>query len=273
MAPGNRLLALDTGAKSMDGCDPAAAALYAIDLDRNAILRRYTFAHGVVLPTSYLNDVVIEYGRGESGTAYISDSGPHGPNGIIVVALDTGRSWRRLSGHRSVRADPSSDGFAISSNAETLAPSTVGIDGLALSPDGKTLWWTPLASYGLFRIATDVLADTTRSEKEVERFVETLEGRNFACDGLDCDREGRVYFTDVTNNAVQRLIPQEMRYETILHDDRLIWPDAVTLGPDRIIYVTSSQINRSPQFAGGVDRREKPYRLFRAASDADPAGY
>ncbi len=272
MAPANRLFALDTGSNTMDGCDPAAAALYLIDLDHDAIVRRYTFGHGVVLGTSYLKDVVIEYGRGESGTAYISDCGPAGPNGIIVVDLDTGRSWRRLSGHSSVRGAAAGAGFSISAEGETLAPTSVGIDGLALSPDGKTLWWTPLGSYGLYRMPTDALADTTRSDEEVERAVETLPGRDFACDGLDCDREGRIYFSDVTNNAVQRLIPGEMRYETILQDARLVWPDAVALGPDRIIYVTSSQTNRAPEFAG-VDRRERPYRVFRAASDADPAGY
>ncbi len=273
LAPGNRLFALDTGARTMDGCDPAAAALYLIDLDHDAIVRRFTFAAGVVTKTSYLNDVVIEYGRGPSGTAYISDSGPQGPNGIVVVDLDTGRSWRRLAGHPSVRGRGSADGFSIAAEGEALTTSPTGADGIALSPDGKTLWWAPLASYDLFRAPTDALADTTIPEDQVARRVEAVGGRDFACDGLDSDREGRIYFTDVTNNAIQRLIPAEMRYETIVRDDRLIWPDAVALGPDRIMYVTSSQLNRSPKFGNGTDRRERPYRLFRAASDADPAGY
>ena len=272
MAPGNRLFALDTGSNTMAGCDPAATALYLIDLDHNAVVRRFTFAHDVVRATSYLNDVVIDYDRGAAGTAYISDSGPQGPNAIVVVDLDTGRSWRRLSGHPSVRGH-SGDGFGIAAEGEALPAAPTGVDGIALSPDGKTLWWTPLASYDLYRCATDVLADSTRSDEEVARAVEAFEGRDFACDGLDTDREGRVYFTDVTNNAIARLIPGERRYERILQDDRLIWPDAVSLGPDRIIYVTSSQLNRSPQFQNGVDRRERPFRLFRAANDADPAQY
>lgn len=273
MAPGNRLFALDTGAQTMAGCDPSAAALYLIDLDHDAIVRRYTFGHGVVTKTSYLNDVVIDYNRGSNGTAYISDSGPQGPNGIVVVDLDSGRSWRRLKGHASVRGHQADDGFSIAAEGEALSMEPVGADGIALSPDGKTLWWTPLASYDVFRAPTDALADTAIGDDQVARAVETAAGRDFACDGLDTDREGRVYFTDVTNNAIARLIPSEMRYERILQDDRLIWPDAVALGPDRIIYVTSSQLNRSPQFQGGTDRRERPFRLFRAASDADPAAY
>lgn len=274
MAPGNRLFALDTGATSFDGCDPAAAALYCIDLDHNAIVRRYSFAEGVVRKTSYLNDLVVEYARGTAGTAYITDSGSHGPNAIVVLDLDSGRSLRRLSGHLSVRGKSGNDGFAIRVHGETLAmPGAVGADGIALSPDGKTLWWTPLSSYDFHCIATDVLADFTKPDVEAVRAVQTLPEREFASDGLDCDREGRVYFTDITNGAIQRYIPAQQRFERIAHDARLVWPDAVSLGPDRILYVTASQLNRAPSFNGGTDLREKPFALYRMANDADPAGY
>jgi len=87
--------------------------------------------------------------------------------------------------------------------------------------------------------------------------VQTRPEREFAADGLDCDREGRVYFTDLTNDAIQRYIPAERRYETIVHDERLVWPDAVSLGPDRILYVTVSQLNRAPIFNGGTDLRDR----------------
>lgn len=177
-----------------------------------------------------------------------------------------------MGGHHSVRGRGSADGFSIAAEGEALCGAPAGADGVALSPDGKTLWWTPLASYDLFHAPTDLLADTTVPDDQVARAVEAAPGgRDFACDGLDTDREGRICFTDVTNNAIVRLIPAKMRYETIIRDDRLVWPDAVALGPDRILYVTSSQLNRAPQFQGGADLRERPYRLFRAASDADPA--
>lgn len=274
MTPGNRLFALDSGATSFDGCDPAATALYCIDLDRNAIVRRYTFAAGVVLPTSYLNDLVVEYDRGAAGTAYITDSGSQGPNAIVSIDLETGRSTRHLSGHPSVRGKSGDAGFAISVHGETLAmPGAVGADGIALSPDGKTLWWTPLSSYDLHCISTDVLANPKNTDVEIARAVVTLPEREFASDGLDCDREGRVYFTDITHDAIVRYIPSESRFERIAHDARLVWPDAVVLGPDRILYVTASQLNLAPAFHAGEDLRETPFALYRMASDADPAGY
>ena len=272
LGPRGRLLALDTGARSLDGCDPNAAKLYVIDLERNAIVHGIGFPDEVCLPTSYLNDLVIDYTRGKAGYAYITDSGAQGPNGIVVVDLDSGKSWRRLSGHASVRANPS-PAFGIMTESGPVY-GTVGSDGIALSPDARTLWWTPLCSYDLYSIDTDILTAPHPSPAEVERHVVRHDARDFASDGLDCDREGRVYFTDVTHGTLQRLIPGESRYETLLHGERFfIWPDAVKLGPDRLVYVTDTQVNRMPSFNGGRDLRTPPYRLYRAAMDADPAQY
>jgi sugar lactone lactonase YvrE len=272
LGPRNRLLALDTGATSFERCDPSAAKLYVIDLEHNTIVHGIGFPRDVCLPTSYFNDLVIEYNRGKAGYAYISDSGPEGPNGIVVVDLDSGASWRRLSGHASVRP-PQRPGFAIATESG-LMRTTVGADGIALSPDGRTLWWTPLSSYDLASIDTDILAQHHADPEVVARHVVQHDARDFASDGLDCDREGRVYFTDVTHGTLQRLIPAENRYETLLHGEHyMIWPDAVKLGPDRIVYITDSQVNRQPAWNGGQDLRTPPYRLYRAAIDADPAQF
>lgn len=272
LGPGNRLLALDSGATSLERCDPHAAKILVIDLDRDAIVHGIRFREEVCLPTSYLNDLVIDYTRGKAGYAYISDSSPSGPNGIVVVDLDSGSSWRHLTGHPSVRGSQR-PGFGIATESGPIAM-RIGIDGIALSPDGRTLWWTPLGSYDLYSIDTDIIAEPHVDPKQVERHVKHYPARDFASDGLDCDREGRVYFTDVTHGTVQRFIPGESRYEKLLHGERfMIWPDAVKLGPDRLLYITDTQVNRMPAWNGGRDLRQPPYTLYRAAIDADPAQY
>jgi sugar lactone lactonase YvrE len=272
LAPGGRLHVLDTGARSLDGCDPRAAKLYVIDLDRNAIVHGIRFPDDVCLPTSYLKDLVIDYARGKAGFAYISDSGKQGPNGIVVVDLDRGDSWRRLSGDPRVRATTTA-GFGIATKMGTKTL-TVGIDGIALSPDGRTLWWTPLGSYELFSIDTDMLVERHADPVQVARRVVTHTRRDFACEGLDCDREGRVYLTDGTHGGLQRFLPAQKRYERLLHgDSRMEWPDAVKIGPERTLYITDSQLDRSPAWNGGSELREPPYLLYRAAIDADPAQY
>jgi sugar lactone lactonase YvrE len=272
LGPGNRLLALDPGARSLDRCDPKAAKLYVIDLERNAIVHGIGFPDDVCLPTSYLNDLVVDYTRGKAGYAYMSDSGANGPNGIVVVDLDSGKSWRKLSGDPSVRANVA-PGFGITTESGPIRID-IGIDGIALSPDGRTLWWTPLGSYELASIDTDILVQPHPDDGSTARHVVRHPARDFASDGLDCDREGRVYFTDISYGTLRRYLPAESRYETLLGGERqLVWPDAVKLGPDRLVYITDSQLNRAPQYNDGRDLRQRPYKLYRAAIDADPAQY
>lgn len=272
LGPNGRLYALDTGASSLERCDPAAAKIFVIDLDRNAIVHGIGFPPEVCRPTTYLNDLVIDYARGKAGVAFISDSGMRGPNGIVIVDLDSGASWRKLDGHASVRFEGRAGAAIATVDGPREIP--IGIDGITLSPDGRTLWWTKVGTYELYSIDTDVLMERNADPALVARHVVAHDARGFASDGLDCDREGRVYFTDVTHGGIRRLIPAENRYETLLGGDgSMIWPDAVKLGPDRILYVTDSQVNRMANWNGGRDERVRPFTLYRAAIDADPAQY
>src|SRR5204863_7076276 len=108
--------------------------------------------------------------------------GTMGPNGIIVVDLDSGRSWRKLSGHWTVKPDPD---FAPQIPGDPLQteplmnrpaprvamPLTIGSDGIAISRDGKRLFFCPLASHRLHSVSTDALADESGSDDQA---IETV---------------------------------------------------------------------------------------------------
>lgn len=49
-----------------------------------------------------------------------------------------------------------------------------GADGIALSNDGKRLFWCPLTSHTLYSISTSLLLNETLSETEVEAGIVTL---------------------------------------------------------------------------------------------------
>ena len=102
----------------------------AIDLCTNRVVRVILrFPADVVLPTTYLNDVRFDLRRGHAGLAFITDCGDEGPNGIIVVDLASGKSWRKLTSHPSVRAEP---GFTAVIEGEPIAGFRTGGDGIAL---------------------------------------------------------------------------------------------------------------------------------------------
>lgn len=269
---GNRLWIVDTGSIGFGPTRPGGPKLIAVDLKTDQIVKKITFPADVALSTSYLNDVRFDLRRGVQGMAFITDSAPSGPNGIIVVDLASGKSWRRLRDHPTTKPDPN---FAPVVEGEILQmrlpgkPPTefaVGSDGIAISPDGKTLYYCPLTSRHLYSVSVDPLADQSKSDAEVASTVKDLGEKGGASDGLESDEEGRVYLTDYEHNAVRRRnVSGEI--ETIAHDPRLLWPDTLSLASNGYLYVTANQVERQATFHSGQDLRQKPYVLFRVKVD------
>ena len=269
----DRLWILDTGAPGFAAPVPGGAKLVAVDVTTGDVVRTITFAPDVVLPSTYLNDVRFDFGTGEAGTAYITDSSLSGPGGIIVVDLATGTARRRLSGHASTMPDPE---FVPVIDGEPLmvrpaegpaVPWRVASDGIAISPDGATLYYCALSSRRLYAVPTAVLLDPEASEEEIAAAVRDL-GEKGASDGLAEDSIGRIYAGDYENDAIRRW--DGRRWTTIAQDSRLDWPDTLAVGPDGYLYVTANQLERQAVFHGGIDRRVQPYRVLRVPIGAGP---
>lgn len=269
---GSRLWILDTGSLAFGPVKPGGAKLIAVDLKTSQVTKKIIFPSDVALVTSYVNDVRFDLHRGAEGIAFITDSSSAGPNGVIVVDLASGKSWRRLNDHPSTRPDP---GFVPVVEGEILqmrlpgqppAKFAVGADGIAISPDGKMLYYCPLTSGHLYSVSVDALADRNKSEAEVAATVKDLGEKGGASDGLESDAEGRVYLSDYEHNAVRRRTASGDT-ETLIHDPRVLWPDTLSLAANGYLYFTANQIERGAAFHNGQDLRKKPYVLFRFQVD------
>ncbi len=230
------LYVLDTASPNFSEPIEGGAKLVAIDLKTNKMKRVYTFSNDVVLPTTYLNDVRFDYRVGKEGYAYITDSSDKGPGGIIVVDLSDGRAFRRLNGDLSTAADPDFipkvEGKIMLNRNERKETSdvTIGADGIAISEDGKILYFCPLASRDLYSIETEVLRDESIPDKALHSYVKYL-GEKGASDGLITDGKGTIYAGDYENNSIRK-ITKDGVMETILHSPYLLWPDTFTIGYD-----------------------------------------
>jgi sugar lactone lactonase YvrE len=273
--PDNRLWVLDTGSISFGPPRPFGPKLVGIDLATNRILKKIQFPADVALPTTYLNDVRFDLRRGEGGMAFITDSAGKGPGGIIVVDLAFGKSWRRLSGHPSVMAQP---GFTPIVEGEPLMmrepgkppqPLKMASDGIAISNDGKTLYYRPLISHHLYSVSVDALADTNRTEAEVESTAQDLGDIGYASDGLESDDQGNLYLSDYEHQAIHRRDSNGTDH-VLVQDARLIWPDTLSVGHDGYLYISVNQLDRAPRFHDGKDLRRPPYALFRTKIDGHP---
>lgn len=271
-----RVWVLDTAAPKFSAPQAGGAKLVAIDLASDKITRTIVFPDDVILPTTYVNDVRFDFRTGKEGTAYITDSSVSGPGGIIVVDLASGQASRKLTGAQSTSADPSfipkveGKPALVTRDAQgQTGLLTVASDGIALSSDGKTLYFCPLSSRHLYAVPTALLRDPGVSDAELEKAVVDL-GEKGASDGLEADADGAVYAGDYEHNAIRKRLP-DGRWQTLVEDSRVLWPDTLSIGPDGYLYFTANQLHRSAGFNDGQDKRVKPYSLMRVKIGARPA--
>jgi sugar lactone lactonase YvrE len=269
----NRLWILDTGSPGFSTPVPGGAKLVAIDLTNDAVSRTIVLGPDVVLPTTYLNDVRFDLRQGKAGVAYITDSSIKGPGGLIVVDLATGKALRRLSGDPTTMPD---EGFAPVVEGEPLlnrpagdapSPWLVATDGIAISPDGATLYYCALSSRHFYSVPTALLRDPTVTNSRIAKAVRDL-GPKAPSDGLAEDDKGRIYAGDYEHGTIRRFAAG--KWQTIAEDQKIMWPDTLSVGTDGYLYFTANQLYRQAGFHEGRDLRRQPYQLLRIRVGAGP---
>jgi sugar lactone lactonase YvrE len=277
--PADRLWILDTGSPLFKPTEYGGPKLLCVDLNKNKVIKKIVFPQAVTLPTTYLNDIRFDLRRGTEGMAFITDSAQNGPSGIIVVDLASGESWRRLNDHPSTKPVdihaflPIVEGIPFieyQQDGSLKHGANMGADGIAINADGSRIYYCPLGSRNLFSVATDALANRDTSEQEVATTISDHGDKGGAADGLESDSGGNIYATNYEHNAILRLKPYDGKWETLVHDPRLLWPDTLSLATDGYLYVTANQLHRQARYNKGKDLRVKPYTLFRIRVDAQP---
>jgi len=273
----DRLWLLDTGRIRWEPAPAGAAKLVAVDLDSDKVVKTVLIPSDEGSRKGYLNDVRLDLTQGTEGLgptaqpegyAYITDSLR---GGILVVDIGSGAVTHRLKEHQSAQAEDIQlivEGEPLclqhSPEAQPTAPKEAA-DGIALSPDGGTLYYCPLMSRRLYCIPTAALRDAALSEAALGARVKDL-GPKPAADGMLMDQEGRLFLTAIEHNAIMCRLP-DGTVRTIAQDARLLWPDSIAIGPDACLYVTANQFHRQAQFHGGQDLRQRPFAVFRINLD------
>ena len=260
-----RLWLLDTGSINLQPPIKGGPKLWGYDLKTRQRVAAVDFSKGdAIRDKTYLNDVRFDLSRGEQGTAYITDSGA---GGIIVVDLASGEAWRKLDNHPSTSADEEAtlkvEGDVLKirpPNSDETKPVAVASDGIALSPDGKTLYYTSMTRRDVFAVPTDALADKSADAGPQVRTVASKPSCN---DGMVCDARGRLYTTDFESNALRVIDPATGGQPRVLvQDERLLWPDTLFVR-DGYVYVSCNQLNRQGQFHRGQSLLARPFVVFR----------
>ena len=243
------LWVLDPASPGLAGVVEGGAKLMRFDVATGALQRVYRYAAPVIAPASYLNDVRVDLA---AGIAYITDSGD---GAIIVTDLATGASRRLLDD------DPSTESEDVVLSVEGRpwlqggARPRVHADGIALSDDGRWLYYQALTSRTMYRVATAALRDRTLDARELSAQVEMM-GRTGAADGLIVGADGRVYISALEENAITRFDPETRRVDAVVRDPRIKWPDSFARDAAGRIWFTTAQIHLGGQVT-------EPFRVFR----------
>jgi sugar lactone lactonase YvrE len=249
------LWVLDPAAPGMDKVVSDGPKLVRIELATNKVAQVIRFGEDVALQGSYLNDVCIHPG---GSTAFITDSGARGV--IVVVDLQKGRAMPRLDGHPSTQPEK---GVEIAVGGQKLQrpdgrPLQAAADGIALSHDGRTLFWQALTARTLYSIDTAALMSDNEDDAAARKIAKV--GKTCIADGLLMSRDGELYLTSPEDSAIKLWTGE--RAESVLSDPRLSWPDSMAEASDGTIYVTASHLHEMAWFRHGAPT-VVPTQLFR----------
>ena len=139
-----------------------------------------------------------------------------------------------------------------------------GADGIALSADGSTLYFSTTGGRRLYAVPTDRLRDRSPNSEVLARASQVyLTGKGLT-DGMETDSNNNIYMGNIETNSISMYTPSTGLLSTFVRDPRLSWTDTLSTGADGYLYFTENQLWRLPAYNGGVDKRVKPYVLFRA---------
>lgn len=211
---------------------PGGPKLINIDLTTNSIIQTIIFSADLVQPDSYVNDVRIDRnpklsGTSGKGAAYITDSAIDGNNAIIFVDLGTGKGFRYPFKETKpiygtvpfVWGEPM---YQVTGVTSALKPGylTFGSDGIAISPDMKTLYFSAIAGRFLYSVPTANLRSGGFSAAQAA--VKNL-GEKGISDGLETDSRGIVYNGEVEQNGISMYNPSTGFATMFVRDPRINW--------------------------------------------------
>lgn len=211
---------------------------------------------------SFLNDIAVDEKR---RVAFIADSGlrsaPDVSAGIIVIDFESGGARRVLHKHPSVDAEPGAKVICRGAEIWPGSPMQLGINGIALSPDASTLYWTITTGLHAHSVPTDILRDPNSSDASIAASVRDLGSVGGNTDGIVTDALGNLYITDVTRSGIVKFDPRSGEMALVASHDEVQWPDTATITPDGDLVFSSSGLH--DHFAGAIKPGHERFDLWR----------
>ncbi len=267
---------LDQGHVAGQPSGPGDEKLIGWDLKSGKEVARYEFTEqDSDRKCSFLNDVAVD---NDAGVVYISDSGIFcSPlkGGILVYDIKANKAKRVLSAPEFVNDEAFT--FQIHGRDVLKAkdgkpnPMKTGADGIALSGDKKTLYWTNLTGNRLLSLPTALIRDFSQSEDAVKKVVKIEATLPSNTDGMTADRAGNLYMTALTLNGLMKRDATSGKVSTFVTHKDISWPDTLSWGPKGSLYLVSNHLHLWVDGDMDFDSPKTPnFRIYRMNLGASP---
>ena len=262
----NRLWVIDPGNHGL-----GTPKLVAFDLATGEIIYDHVFADDIAPLGSFLQDLQVSP---DGRHVYIADVGFWTKRpALIILDTDTDTERRVLDRHPSIMPQ----NLLIRNQIRDmrflggLLEMKTGIDGIALSRDGKWLFYAAMNHDRIYRLPTSALTEADNSEEAIAASIEDI-GPKPLNDGLSVDNDGRVFITDIEHQGIMARDP-DGTLRTVIRDSRIRWADGLSFGPDGWLYLADSAIPELVLQSSDHHKAAAPYTIwrFRPGSTA-PAG-
>lgn len=180
----------------------------------------------------------------DGATMILADTGAFQFTSASLIVLDLGSKSARtiLKGHESTQ--PQNWMIRTHEGDHTvgwgLVTFSVGVDGIALSPDGETLYYAPMSHDTLYRIPMSAVRDASLSEEALATEIEAVATKPLS-DGIETTEDGEVLVTDIEHGAVVGIRPDGTS-RTLVKLDSVSWTDGITVAPGGQVFFTDSAI-------------------------------
>ena len=250
------------------GSEDTSPKLVGWDTQNNRLKAVHYLPNEVSVANSFHQDFAIDERRRKVFIADMSRSGiiDQSNPAIVIVDLETGQARRVLESHEYLQPQPGQtmivEGEAISFTDDqgNRHPLELGLNPIAIDAQNEWIYFSTVNPGALYRIKAEILGDFSQSDSSLAAAVEPFADKP-SSDGIAADGQGRVYITNVADNAIS--IADANGTRIWVQDSRFIWPDGVYVAPDGSVVATINQLNRAETFNGGVSRVESPFLIVR----------
>lgn len=249
-----------------------ATRLLAVDKASGELVIDHTFAKE---DAGFAQDMRVSP---DGRTVFLADTGlfKFTKGNLIVFDVETQTSRTVLKGHPSVSPQ---NWVMRKTNGEPyrlafgLLTFVVGVDGIALTDDGRWLYFATMSHDSVYRIPTMALRDETLDDEALAETIEFV-GHKPMSDGIELLDNGDLLITDVENGGLAKLAP-DGTLTTLTKDADVDWADSVTVAPDGSVWFTDSRLtNLIDAFANPSGKETMlargPYAIWRIAPETRP---